>query len=134
MADFKIKIKGLAELQKLQNAIGNAVTSAEEVVNYGYDIAYKLAPKATDKLGGGTKKAITKVIYDKETKASLVLKQPQIRAPLIEYHLWMHGLGKYDISEYIKTGKAKFMFITAEKMQDYIIDDIKNNLNKASKL
>lgn len=130
---FRIEVKGLSELQQLEKQLGQVVTPAKEVVDYGFVEANKIVPVAKDKFGGGTKKAITKVVYDKDTHCALVLKQPMLRPNIREYHLWMHSLGRYDISKYIKSGDPYFMFKTAIKMQDYIIEKINNNINNIKK-
>lgn len=127
---MQISIKGIEKIDKLYQELDNVVVTPEEIVKYGYPLAKKLAPRAKDKLGGGTKKAIKKEYYNKKTHCALVLYQPMIRPNIREYHMWMHGESGPNIAKYIKTGKPRFMFITAEKMQDYMLDNTLTNINK----
>lgn len=122
-----IEIKGLGRLNKLQKKLGELKIKPSEIVDKGYIIAYNKAPKFPGSSGGGTKRAIQKINFD-DKKSILRLKQPVKRQPLRPYHLWMHGLGKYDISKFIKSGEGKFMFSTAEKMQDLIKQEIQKRL------
>lgn len=83
-------------------------------------VAKAMAPEAQDSLGGGTKAAIGGIYSGDDKFAILRLSQPRFRSPLREYHLWMHGVGKYDISKYIKQNKGKFMFRVADEMAEYV--------------
>jgi hypothetical protein len=124
-----IEVKGLGRLQNIQRNLKQVVTPAGDIIDYGFPVAQDSAPKLT----GATRRALQKIKFNDEY-AILRLRQPrQSRADPRPYHLWMHGIGQYDISSIIKSGNAKFMFFTADKMAGYINEQTKirlNNLNK----
>lgn len=107
-------------IDKLISQTKNKHFSPNEAVRKYVPIAKARAPEAQDSRGGGTKEAIGGIYSGDDKFAILRLSQPRFRSPLREYHLWMHGIGKYDISKYIKQNKGKFMFRVAEEMTDYV--------------
>lgn len=95
----------------------------EKTVKEGFAYALKIAPDARkngDPMGGGTKQALFKQelpASSRGTRGKLVLIQPTKRPGERPYHMWMHGLGKYNIAPYITSGDPHFMETTAEFMK-----------------
>jgi hypothetical protein len=113
-AKFK-EISATLRSQKFSNA----------TVNYGYRQALKLAPEYS----GATKKALMRIRGPKSGKLRLTQPANTDRP----YHLWMHRLGQYDISDHIKSGDPIFMFTTRDLMEKHVLELIRKELNKKTK-
>lgn len=115
---MRFKIKGVNDIsRKLE---GLSIWSRSKYTQEMVDLGYKFAERIASKDKGALQKAIYKTKGQGSKKATLSLKTPNHPdGRKRKYHLWQHGLGKYDIStgKYRpKSGDPKFMFTTQEYM------------------
>lgn len=129
---IRIDTKKIADAQRLitnvleSTAVGSGRSIPERVVEEYLPRARADAPK----FSGATRKALQKIDYKKSSK--LRLNQPvqkRIDGPR-DYHLWMHGIGKYNIGPHIRSGNPHFMFKAADEMEKMVGDDIATVMRK----
>lgn len=98
----------------------------EEVINEGYSWARSKSPYYRGRVRDAIRKETTK------RAGKLILDQPK-RAQNRPYHLWMHGIGKYNIAPQIKTGDPHFMYNVQPVMKDKAREFMRKSLKKATK-
>lgn len=123
----EVRVRGArrssAQLKQLAVTVSRKIP--QKVVRDSYRYAYERAPKRT----GATREAIA-IDTTRKRGAAIYINTPDNpdgrKRP---YHLWMHGVGKYNIMEFIRTGSPVFMYDTA----DYMIMRLKKDIKKATK-
>lgn len=117
-----IDVRGVDEITgNLNNFVVYISTKyVNEVLRNAHRYAIRISPKDTG--------ALQRAIYSDKTstiKGFLRLRRPMHKdGRERDYHLWQHGIGRYDISEgkySPKTGDPRFMETTATYMQTDII-------------
>jgi len=119
-------VNNLGILDKLVVNLKKLPIKPSEMAKTARVYAEQIAPEYT----GATKKSLQVINY--KDKSILRLHRPV--GSLRDYHLWMHGLGGLDISNWIKSGDPKFMFTTFEWLQKEVNKQYKHKLDKLKKL
>lgn len=129
---ISINVSGEKNLKRLIDDVGDLDIDPHQLVDKYKPVARSKAPVAQDSLGGGTRDAII-TVKPNNNQGILRLYQPQKRYPERPYHLYMHGLGKYNTITQIKGGKGNFMNEVAKLIAKDIDTQIEQKINKLTK-
>ena len=124
----KVKVTGLNNIEGLTKDLENLKLNVPKLISdFGWR-AYELAPMRT----GALREAIH--WFSTEKKGTIEVLTPNNKDNRNRpYHLWQHGIGKYNLSKgkySPKTGKADFMRVVENEINKTIDQEIKTKLAK----
>jgi len=127
MVIVEIRTRGVkratAKFKRIEATIRKGFS--KEIIEKGYRKALQIIPHDTGAMERGLQTITTNPMSGK-----LRLNQPnnKVSGTTKPYHLWMHGLGKYNTAHAIYRGDPHFMFTTRDYMEKEALKLIKKRI------
>jgi len=105
----------------------------QQVLRIGYNYAQSIAPEQT----GALRQALEWLTNPTNTKEGWIISRQPNRADSrgrVPYHLWMHGIGKYNTSNLIHSGMPMYMFVTSKMLKSVFKERVSTSISRSIRL